>query len=95
MLMKTRIETKLNEAFSPTALSVKDESHLHVSHGNFYANGGSHFRVLIVSPLFRGCSRIERHQKVYLCLEKELKEGVHALCLKTLCPEEAESNELV
>lgn len=93
MSIKTRIETKLREAFSPTTLSVEDESYLHVNHGNYHANGGSHFKVTIISPVFQGCSRIERHQKVYVCLERELKEGVHALCLKTLSPEEAEQPE--
>ena len=94
MSIKNRIETRLRETFSPTALIVEDESHLHVNHGNYHPGGGSHFKVLIVSPLFRGCNRIERHQKVYHCLTKELKEGVHALCLKTLCPDEVASNGL-
>lgn len=94
MLLKARIETKLRKAFSPSSLIVEDESHLHVNHGNYHPNGGSHFRVRIVSLAFRGHSRIERHQKVYSCLELELKEGVHALCLKTLCPEEVEPGEL-
>jgi BolA protein len=89
MLMKTRIETKLREAFTPSSLIVEDESHFHVNHGNYHPNGGSHFRVTLVSTAFTGCSRVERHQKVYACLERELKDGVHALCLKILSPEEA------
>ena len=91
MSIKTRIEKKLWEIFSPSSLIVEDESYQHVNHGNYHPGGESHFRVVIVSPMFRGCSRIVRHQKVYNCLEKELKEGIHALCLKTLCPEEVES----
>lgn len=91
MFVKTQIETKLQEAFSPSHLIVEDESHLHVNHGNYHPGGGSHFRVTLVSSAFRGCCRVERHKKVYACLDKELKNGVHALCLKALCPEEAAS----
>ncbi len=94
MSIKTQIENKLCEAFSPSILIVEDESHLHVSHGDYRRGGGSHFKVILVSPVFRGCSRIERHKKVYACLDDELKNGVHALCLKVLCPEEAESSAL-
>ena len=89
--MKTRIETKLSKAFSPCTLSVEDESHLHVNHGNYHPGGGSHFRVTLVSSLFTGHSRIHRHQQVYACLKEELKDGVHALCLKLLSPDEEES----
>ena len=93
-MLKTQIEIKLRKAFSPTFLEVKDESHLHVGHANHKPGGESHFSVRLVSPAFCGLSRIQRHQKVYACLEGELKNGVHALCLKTLCPEEMEvSNE--
>ncbi len=89
-MLKNRIESKLNEAFSPTSLKVEDESHLHVGHGNYRAGGESHFHVTIISPAFQGLNRIQRHQKVYACLKEEINEGVHALSLKTLSPEEGE-----
>ena len=95
MQIKTRIETKLQEAFTPIFLSVEDESYLHTSHGNYYPDGESHFKVKIVSPAFTGRSRIERHQEIYACLDRELKDGVHALSLQVLCPEEVASIALV
>ena len=94
-MLKTDIETKLRETFTPSSLIVEDVSHLHVNHGNYRPGGGSHFKVTLVSAAFQGHSRIERHQKVYNCLEEELKNGVHALCLKLLSPEEAASVVLV
>ncbi len=94
-MIKARIEEKLHTAFSPTYLKVKDESHLHVGHENYRPGGNSHFSVTIVSSFFCGMNRIQRHQKVYACLEEELKSGVHALRLKTLCPEEVASPEAV
>lgn len=95
MQTKTRIETKLQEAFSPIFLSVEDESYLHVGHGDYSPEGESHFKVKIVSPLFKEWSRIERHQKIYACLEEELKGGVHAISLQALSPEEVASIALV
>lgn len=95
MLVKTRIETKLQQAFSPIFLSVEDESYLHISHGNYTSDGESHFKVKIVSPIFKGWSRLERHQKIYDCLDGELKDGVHALSLQVLSPEEVASIALV
>lgn len=95
MSIKTHIETKLHKTFSPSFLSVEDESYLHVSHGNYSAGGESHFKIKIVSSAFKESSRIERHQKIYACLEEELKNGVHALSLQALCPEEVVSLALV
>ncbi len=89
MSLKTHIESKLCDAFSPIYLKVEDESHLHVGHGGYKPGGESHFHVTIVSSAFLGLSRIQRHQKIYACLEEELKNGVHALSLKVLSPEEA------
>jgi BolA protein len=88
--MKEQIETKLINAFAPTFLSVEDESHLHVSHGPYQAGGGSHFKVTLIAAIFTGCRALERHRKVYACLEEELKNGVHALRLKLHSPEEVE-----
>ena len=89
--MKTLIETKLRETFSPISLIIEDESHLHVTHGNYQSGGGSHLKITLVSPLFTGCSRIQRHQMVYACLAGELKNGVHALCLQLHSKEEVAS----
>ncbi len=87
-MLKTRIETKLQNTFSPLYLKVEDDSHQHVGHVGHRSGGESHFSVTIVSHDFTGLSRVQRHQKVYACLDEELKSGVHALCLKVLSPEE-------
>lgn len=92
MSLKLRIESKLQEAFSPTYLKVEDESHLHVGHAGHKPGGESHFHVTIISPVFQNLNRVHRHQRVYACLEEELKNGVHALSLKVLSPEEAEES---
>ena len=49
---------------------------------------GHHFEAVIVSPAFRGKSRIQQHQLVYRALGERMREEIHALSLRTLTPEE-------
>ena len=88
MFLRQKIEEKLTKEFCPLFLSVKDDSTHHVGHSGYRAGGESHFTVTLVSAEFSGLTRIQRHQRVYQCLQDELKGGVHALCLKLLSPEE-------
>ena len=50
---------------------------------------GQHFEALIVSPAFRGLSRIARHRLVYATLGDLMGGAIHALALKTITPDEA------
>lgn len=84
------IEEKLTEALQPTQLDVIDESHLHAGHGGARPEGETHFRVVIVSALFEGESRVARHRMVTKVLAAEMNNPIHALALKTLTPKEAE-----
>ncbi len=46
--------------------------------------GGDHWQVSVVSPYFKGLSRVEQHQHVMSAFSEELKTGeVHALAIKT------------
>ena len=92
-MLKERIESNLRNAFAPIFLEVVDESHLHVGHDNHKPGMQTHFSVTLVSHRFSGLNRLERHRKVYDVLEGALKDGVHALRLKLVSPEE--SNEPV
>ena len=84
------IEEKLTEALQPKRLDVIDESHLHAGHGGARPEGETHFRVMIVSALFEGESRVARHRMVTKVLAAEMNNPIHALSLKTLTPKEAE-----
>jgi BolA protein len=79
---------KLQRAFQPTRLDVINESHLHAGHRTSPGTGESHFRVLMVSPLFAGKSRLQRHRLVNEALAAELKGKVHALALDLRAPGE-------
>jgi len=88
--MSTRdaIIKKLREAFTPDGLEVNDESHLHEGHAGHSPAGETHFRVYIVSPAFKGKTRIERHRMVNAVLGAELAGSVHALAIHAQAPGE-------
>jgi len=91
MSVEESIREKLARAFVPTRLEVINESHLHAGHLGSPGTGESHFRVLIVAPLFAGKSRLERHRLVNATLAAELAGKVHALALRTYAPGETVS----
>jgi acid stress-induced BolA-like protein IbaG/YrbA len=49
---------------------------------------GQHFEAVIVSEVFRGKSRVQRHQLVYRALGDRMREEIHALSMQTLTPED-------
>jgi acid stress-induced BolA-like protein IbaG/YrbA len=52
------------------------------------AGDGHHFEATIVSPLFRGKSKVQQHQLVYQALGDRMREEIHALSMRTLTPEQ-------
>jgi BolA protein len=88
MATKDTITNKLREAFSPESLQVVDESHLHEGHSGHRPGGETHFRIYIVSPAFKGKSRVDRHRMINSTLAAELSGGVHALAIHAQAPGE-------
>ena len=91
MTMEARLRAKLTEALRPTRLAIHDDSHRHAGHAGARTGGESHFRLEIVSSLFAGESLVARQRRVYVLLDAYLRDGVHALQLTTLTPEEDQS----
>lgn len=89
MAASDTITQKLTVAFSPSELSVEDESAKHIGHAGSRPGGETHFRVRIVSQTFDGLPRVERQRRVYAALADELKTHIHALSLTTLTPAES------
>lgn len=87
MSMASRIETKL-QALEPARLEVVDESASHQGHGGWREGGETHFKVTVVAAAFAGMSRVARQRTVYKLLSAEFADGVHALALTALTPEE-------
>jgi stress-induced morphogen len=51
------------------------------------AGDGNHYRARVVSPAFRGKSRVQQHQMVYQALGGRMGGILHALALTTAVPE--------
>ena len=83
MDMQSRIEQKLLDAINPSRLKIDNDSRRHAGPAT-----ASHFRVVVVADAFEGQPRVARQQMVYACLENELADGVHALQMKCLTPDE-------
>ena len=84
MSMQTQIEAKLANGLSAQHLEVVNESSNH----NVPAGSESHFKVVIVSDVFKDKMLVARHRLVNKALEKELAGGIHALALHTMTMEE-------
>ena len=92
MSVEDSIKAKLTEAFSPSGLTVLNQSHLHATHASSPGTGESHFKVEIVSEDFAGLSRLERHRLVNEALGALLAGPVHALSIKAATPAESQQN---
>ena len=88
MRFERSIREKLTAALAPTELQVVNNSHRHAGHASSPGTGESHFSVVVVSAVFAGKSRLERHRLVNAALAEELQGGVHALAITALTPEE-------
>jgi BolA family transcriptional regulator, general stress-responsive regulator len=78
------IEQQLQAAFSPMHIEVLDESHAH----SVPEGAESHFKVTLVSQQFEQQPLLQRHRAVNQVLAEELRQGVHALALHTMKPDE-------
>jgi len=89
LTFQDEIEKKLHDAFQPERLEVINESHHHAGHQpGFDGTGYSHMRVRIVSKVFSGLSRVQRHRLVNDLLKPELDAGLHALAVEPAAPGE-------
>lgn len=77
-----KIESVLREAFSPTKLRIKDQSHLHAGHAGA-EDGRGHFEVFIVSEDFEGLRSLQRHRLIYAALGELMDTDIHALRIKS------------
>ncbi|HEU4659035.1 MAG TPA: BolA family protein [Pseudolabrys sp.] len=82
------ISSKLTATFAPQSLSVVDESQQHEGHAGHRPGGQTHFRIYIVSELFKGMTRVQRHRLINQTLADELAGGIHALAIHAAAPGE-------
>jgi stress-induced morphogen len=78
----------ITQAFAPTYLELEDQSAHHQGHAGYKAGGQTHFRLLLVSSVFEGLSRLARQRLVYQAIAEHLQDGLHAIGITTLTPKE-------
>jgi BolA protein len=82
--VESSIQQKLTASLSPSFLKIENESHKH----SRPPGSESHFRVIVVSDIFNGLSRVQRQQKVFEILENEMRNFIHALSQFTFTSDE-------
>jgi stress-induced morphogen len=89
-LRQERLKKIITSALNPTYLEIINESYMH----NVAKGSETHFKLIIVSEIFKNKSQIINHQSIYKLLAQELGEKIdnklHALSLITKTPEEWE-----
>ena len=71
-----QIETLIRAALPQAQVTIED-----------LAGDGNHYRARVVSPEFRGKSRVQQHQLVYRALGERMGGELHALALTTAAPD--------
>lgn len=84
MTVQATIEQKLANDFNPLHLEVINESSNH----NVPEGSESHFKVIVVSPMFANKNLLARHRLINATLAEELNGIIHALAIHTYTEEE-------
>ena len=89
--MLDQIEKQIRASFDVSHFEIHDDSEMHAGHsGN--SSGGGHFTALIVSADFHGLPLLKRHRLVYHALGDLMGGSIHAFSMKTLTPDEIDSD---
>ena len=81
MSVADEIRQKLEAAFRPHALEIRDDSEKHRGHAGYQEGGESHFSVSIRADAFADLTRLARHRAVHDALGPDLVGKIHALAL--------------
>lgn len=86
MSRQETIRAKVEAALAPIHLEVIDESSMH----SVPEGAESHFKLVVVSEKFAGERLLNRHRMVnrIVGVNEEMANGLHALSLHTLTPDE-------
>jgi stress-induced morphogen len=71
------IEKLIREAIPDARVTIED-----------LRGDGDHYAAYIVSPAFKGKTRVQQHQMVYQALRGRMGNELHALALQTSAPSE-------
>ena len=89
-IIENKIKDIINDNLSPTVLSIVNESFMH----NVPPNSESHFKIVVVSEVFKDINNVKRHQLIYEILDNLMNE-IHALSIYAFDINEYEKNPVV
>lgn len=82
MSLQEEMRARLEEAFAPSTLVIRDDSERHRGHAGYQEGGESHWHISIASQSLGSLSRIERHRAIHNALGPAIIGRIHALELK-------------
>jgi stress-induced morphogen len=71
------IERMIRDAFPDANVEIRD-----------LAGDGNHYAATVLTPAFKGKTRVQQHQMVYAALKGNMGGVLHALALTTGAPQE-------
>lgn len=89
-IIENKIKAIINTNLSPSVLNIINESSMH----NVPANSESHFKIIIVSDIFKDVTRVNRHKIIYKTLGSVMDE-IHALSIYAFDINEFDTNPMV
>ena len=87
MHMDDLIKHLVEENLQPVSFKLVNESHKHAGHAGDDGSGQTHYKLMVVSPLFVGQSKIDSQRLVFKALEQAFEKGLHALTMKLSTPD--------
>ncbi len=81
MGLEQQIRERLESAFAPTELEVRNDSARHAGHSGDDGSGESHWHVTIAAPALAAMPRVARHRAVHAALGEDVLGRIHALGL--------------
>ena len=82
MTLEESINKKINDQLKPSFFKILNFSDQHKNHYAGENKDTSHIKIIIVSEIFDGHSRIERERIVHNILKEEILTEIHSIRLK-------------
>ena len=89
-IIESQIIDVINDKLSPSVLNLINESFMH----NVPPGSESHFKLIVVSDVFKDLTKVKRHQLIYSTLNKIMDE-IHALSIYAFDENEYNANPIV
>ena len=89
-IIENQIMEIINDKLSPSVLNIINESFMH----NVPTGSESHFKLIIVSEVFKDLTNVKRHQLIYRTLN-EIMDEIHALSIHAFDEKEYNANPVV